>query len=237
MHVVLLALMQVNRLLVERGKCARIIHFADDARLTCRFHNHEIVRADASQGNGIGRIGIIRPVPLVSCAMNEAAILQEVENLGNVVAAELLVRAERQLESCALKVVDQDMNVVGIDQTHLGRLAQKILRMIHDELIQRRAGRHQDRDRHSAPPAGAAHSLPSRSDRPRIAGQDGHIQAADINPPTHWSIRLRESCRPSARARSPGAHSEDIRRDNRQRRLPAQARFPANLSDIEPESP
>ena len=96
-------------------------------------------------------------------------------------AAESFVGAKRQLESRALKMTDQNMNVVGIDQSHFRRLAQEIFRMIHDELIQRRARRDQHRHRHSAAPAGAAHALPRGRNRSGIAGKHGNIQASDID--------------------------------------------------------
>src|SRR5262249_9654404 len=75
-------------------------------------------------------------------------------------------------------MADDDVNVIGIDQAHLGRLAQEVLRMIHDELIERRAGSDEHGYRHAAATAGAANSLPGGCDGLRIAGEHGLIEAA-----------------------------------------------------------
>src|SRR5262249_59940528 len=92
-----------------------------------------------------------------------------------------LADSERQFERGALKMADDDVNIVRIDQTHFRRLAQEVFRMIHNELIEGRARRYQHCNGHSAPPARSSHTLPRRCDRARISGEYRHIQAADID--------------------------------------------------------
>src|SRR2546422_3700188 len=115
MDVVLLALMEVDRLLMKRGKCAGIVDFPHNARLVGRFDDDEIVGADASQRDRIRRIRIARPMPFATCAMNEMPIAQVLEDLRDVVAAESLVRPEGQLKCRALKMADDDVNIIRID--------------------------------------------------------------------------------------------------------------------------
>src|SRR5438093_477033 len=120
-------------------------------------------------------------MPFASRSMDEAALGQEFQDLGNVVTAKQLAGLERQLKRGALKMADQNMNVVGIDQAHLGRLAQKIFRVMDNELIQWRAGRHEHGHRHSAATAGTSDALPGRSDRARITCKHGGIETANID--------------------------------------------------------
>ena len=54
--------------------------------------------------------------------MNETSIAQVLQNLGYVVSSESLVRSERQLERGALKMADDDVDIVRIDESHLRRL-------------------------------------------------------------------------------------------------------------------
>src|SRR5215813_958944 len=120
-------------------------------------------------------------MPLIAGTVNKAAIAQVLEDLRHIVPAESLVDSERQLERSALKVADDDVNIVGIDETHFRRLTQEILWMIHDELIERRTRRYQNCHRRSAAPARSSHALPRRCNRPGISRKHRDIQAADID--------------------------------------------------------
>ena len=42
-HVVLLALVQIDRLLVKSGERARVVHFSDNARLSGSFNNDKVI--------------------------------------------------------------------------------------------------------------------------------------------------------------------------------------------------
>src|SRR5262245_44459909 len=180
MNVVLLALMEIDRFLMQRGECAGIVHFSDDPGLLCRFHDDEIIRADASQRDRICRIRIAGPVPLIVCTMNETPIAQVFQYLRYIVTAKSLVGSERQLKRGALKMVNQNVNIIGIDKSQFRRLAQKIVRMIDNELIERRTRCHQYRYRYSAATAGSSHALPGGGDCSRIAGENGYVQATEI---------------------------------------------------------
>ncbi len=59
--------------------------------------------------------------------------------------AEFLAVADRQLERRALQMVEQDLQIVRIDMGMLRRTIEEIVGMLHDVLIERRAGRHQHR--------------------------------------------------------------------------------------------
>ena len=50
-----------------------------------------------------------------------------------------------------------------------------------DVLVDRGARRDEDRDARALPPAGPAELLPGRGDRARVAGQDRHVEAADVD--------------------------------------------------------
>ncbi len=53
--------------------------------------------------------------------------------------------------------------------------------MVDDVLVDRRTGGDEDGDARSLPSTGATELLPRRRDRTRIAGQDRHVQAADVD--------------------------------------------------------
>src|SRR5262245_7914784 len=99
-------------------------------------------------------------MPFATGTMKESTFSEKLENLGHRVTAERLVNAERELKRRALQVTDQDVNIVGIHQSALRRLIQKILRMIHHVLIEWSAGCHHHGHRHSAAAPCAPHTLP-----------------------------------------------------------------------------
>src|SRR5215471_800360 len=180
-NVVLLSLMKIDRFLVESRKRAGVIDLSDDPVFSRGLHDNKIVGADASQRDRVGGIGVVCPMPLISRPMDESAIAQELQDLGDVVPSESLIGLEWKFECRALKVIDEDMNVVGIDKPHLRRLVQKIVRVIDNELIERCAGGHKHGNQHSTAAPGPADPLPGRCDRPRIPRKDRHVQAPDID--------------------------------------------------------
>ena len=113
--------------------------------------------------------------------VDEPLVGQQAQDLLDVLPTEGFLWCERQLECRALDVIDQDVRVVRIDERVLGRGVEEIRRIAHDELIERRARRHENRRRSSRPASGAARPLPRRGDGPRVARQDGHVQRADID--------------------------------------------------------
>ena len=88
---------------------------------------------------------------------------------------------ERQLEGRALDVVHQDLQVVRVDEGVFGRRVEEVRRVAHDELVERRAGRHHDRRRSAGPAAGPAGALPRGRDRAGIARQHRHVERADVD--------------------------------------------------------
>ncbi len=114
--------------------------------------------------------------------MDEPLLGQQREDLLQVVPTELLARRERQLERGALDVIDQNVQIVGIDQRALGRRIEEVGRIPDDELIERcAAGDHHGR-RPACAPSGTSRALPCRGDRPGVAGHDTHVQRADVDP-------------------------------------------------------
>ena len=95
--------------------------------------------------------------------------------------AELLAVADGQLERRALHVIDQNLEVVGIDVRVFRRALEEIVGMLDDVLIQRRAGCHQHRQRSGLPAPGAAGALPRGGDGSRIAGHHHRVQRADVD--------------------------------------------------------
>ena len=81
----------------------------------------------------------------IAGAVDQAVLAQDVQHLLDVDAAEGVGAAERQLEGRALHVVDQDVQVVGVDERVLGRGVEEVGRMAHDVLVDRRRRRHHHR--------------------------------------------------------------------------------------------
>src|SRR4030095_4957336 len=113
--------------------------------------------------------------------MDGSTLRQVFENFRNVVAAKSLLFTKWQFKCRALKMADEDMDVIGIDQSLLRRLTKKVFRMIDDILVQWSARCHQHGYRHSTSTPGPAYSLPCRSNGSRISRQDGDIQASDVD--------------------------------------------------------
>src|ERR1700674_590196 len=78
-------------------------------------------------------------------------------------------------------MIDEDFEIVGLNEGVLRRVAEEIVGMAHDELIERRGGSYQHGARASAAAAGTAGALPGSGDGARIAGHYDGIEGADIN--------------------------------------------------------
>ena len=141
----------------------------------------EVVGRDRSQADGVGRIGLLRPLPRAVDEVHEAFLGEHGEDLLHVDRAERVRRGERQLERGALHVVEQNVQVVRIDERVLGRRAEEILGIAHDELIDGRAGGDEHGRRSTGTAARAPRALPGRGDRARIAGHHGHVERADVD--------------------------------------------------------
>ena len=159
----------VDRFLVQRRRAAREIGLADDARSVRRVDDHEVVRRDRPQADRVGRIRLVRPGPLPSSPAGARRGARSPSSASTPstsctsCAAELLARRERQLERRALHVIDEDVQVVGIDE--------RVLRRRIEE-IRRDAGRRTDRAarcwRPAPPPTGRLRR-PARPARCQVA--------------------------------------------------------------------
>src|SRR5258708_24578904 len=78
-------------------------------------------------------------------------------------------------------MIDEDFEIVGLDEGVLRSVAEEIVGMAHDELIERRGRCDQHGTRASAAAAGAPGALPSGGDGAGIASHDDGIEGADIN--------------------------------------------------------
>ena len=142
----------VDRLRMQRGRAAVEVRLAEHLRSGRDVDHHEVVGRDRAQADRIRRVALAGPVPLpvfrrlrIARAVHESVLAQDVEHLLHVDDAERVGAAERQLERRALHVVDQDVQVVGIDQRVLGRGVEEVLGVLHHELIHRRGTGHHHR--------------------------------------------------------------------------------------------
>ena len=94
---------------------------------------------------------------------------------------EALVRADGKLERGAFQMIDENLEIVRLDERVFGRIAEEIVRVADDELIERRRGSDQHGAGAARAAAGAAGALPGRSDRAGIAGEHGGVERADVD--------------------------------------------------------
>ena len=113
--------------------------------------------------------------------MHHALLFEIGQERAQVLAAEHLAVAERQLEGGAAHVVQQDQQLVRRDARVLGRGAEKELGIAHDELVERLARGHQHAERRAVATPGPAEPLPGGGDGARIAVQDAHVERPDVD--------------------------------------------------------
>ena len=181
LDVVLLSLVEINCFGMDGGERAGEIYLTDYLRLVRDVDDDEVVGSDRAQADGIGRIGFLRPVPMVSGAVEESSLGEPLAELPQAHVAEFFFRGKRQLEGSALEVVDQDFQIIRLDEGVLGRAAEEIVRMLDDKLVERRGTGHQHRAGAAAAAPGAARALPSGRDRARIACHHCRVKRADID--------------------------------------------------------
>jgi hypothetical protein len=68
-----------------------------------------------------------------------------------------------------------------VDESVLGRAAEKIIRVPDDELVERRRGSDQHGARASAAAPGAARTLPGGRNRARVPGHDRRVERAYVD--------------------------------------------------------
>ncbi len=214
--------MQVDRLLVQRGRAAVEARLADHVGAVRGVDDHEVVRRNRPQADGVGRIRLVGPLPVPVAVRRprcgaRGRSLQHAEHFLHVVAAELLRGRERQLERRALHVVDQDVQVVGIDQRVLGRRVEEIRRV---------AARRTDRAARcwprAPPPSGRCGGRRApRAARWRQSSRDSRpsrtrrARRCRCRARARWSTPPRARCPRAAPSRSRAAAAADSRRDSR----------------------
>ena len=72
--------------------------------------------------------------------VGEAQLAEEMAHFGGVVRAELFAVADGELEGGALDVVNEDLEVVGVDVGVLGGGFEEVLGVLDDVLVERGAG-------------------------------------------------------------------------------------------------
>jgi len=93
--------------------------------------------------------------------VQKTRFFQKPANLSDIVPPELLGVADGQLESRALDMRQQDLEILGINVSVLGRAPEEVVRVLDNVLIERRAGSYQHRRRGALPPPRPARSLPA----------------------------------------------------------------------------
>src|SRR5947207_15916105 len=78
-------------------------------------------------------------------------------------------------------MIDEDFEIVGLDEGVLRSVAEEIVGMTHDELIERRGRCDQHGTRASAAEDGAPGPLPGGGDGAGIAGHEHGVERADVN--------------------------------------------------------
>ena len=180
-HVVLGAVLEVDRLLVEHDLGRELVHLADDLGAGGRgVDDHDVVGGQPAQRDALGRERVLGPERAAAGPGDHPVLLEHLEQLADVGRAEPLAVRERQLEEPGLQVAGQDEQVVGVDQRLLRRRLQEVLGVADDELVERRARRDEDGDR-AGPPAGPAQLLPRGRDGARVADHDRRLQRADVD--------------------------------------------------------
>ncbi len=114
------------------------IDLADDFALGAPsdIHDHEVLLRNAPQINPLSWVGILHPVPAIPRMMNNPFLLEIFQDLLETLPPEALPILEGELECRTLYVAYEDEQVVGVDEAMFGRPPKKIVRVLHQELIQ-----------------------------------------------------------------------------------------------------
>ena len=147
-----------------------------------RVDDDDVLRRPAAQAEVAGREVVVAPVVAVVVRATEVAVLlEDVEQQRRLVEAEALGGGHRQLEARGAQVVEQDVQVVGVDEAVLGRRVEQVLGMGRQELVDRCRRADERRQARPAATAGATHLLPGRGDRARVADADRGVEGADVD--------------------------------------------------------
>src|SRR5437762_10250310 len=114
--------------------------------------------------------------------MQKTGFTKLLAKLWEIDITEPLIRRNGQLECSAFQMIDENLKVVGLNVGVLGRVTEEVVRMLHDELIERGRRRDEDRTRASRSSSGAACPLPGRSNRTGIAGHHARNECTLVDP-------------------------------------------------------
>src|SRR5712692_7383456 len=121
--------------------------------------------------------------------MQKTSLSEARAKIEEVNIAEFVAWRDRQFERSTFQVIDEDFEIVGLDEGVFGSVAEKIVRVANDELIERRGGSHQHGAGASTAATSAAGALPGGRDGAGIAGHDDGIEGADVD------TELERACR------------------------------------------
>src|SRR5260370_17165396 len=101
--------------------------------------------------------------------------------IGQADIAEFVAWSDGQFERSTFQMIDEDFQIVGLNEGVFRRVAEKIVGMAHDELIEGRRRSNEHGARASAAAAGPAGPLPGGGDGAGIAAPNHPIHGAAIN--------------------------------------------------------
>ena len=220
--VILLALVEVNRFGMDGRERGGKIDFADHFRLAVllarSIDDDEIVGRDGTQADGIRGIGLLHPVPVAAAAMEVARFAKALAKLLHVDGTEFVIGRDRQLEGRAFQVIHEDFEIVRLHVGVFGRAAEKIIGMLHDELIERRGRRDEHGAGSAVAAAGAASALPRGRNRAGVARHHAGVERADVDAQFERVGRDHSADAPFAQAALDLAAlaGQDSRRDSRE---------------------
>jgi len=129
--------------------------------------------------------------------IDEPFLAQQSQHGLQIFLAELFARRERQLERRTLDVVEQDLQIIGIDEGVLRRPLEKAAWVLDDELVDWPAAGHHDRHRARTAPPRPTGPLPCRSDRIWVPGHHAHVQYPDVDTELERAGRHGASAQPA----------------------------------------
>src|ERR1019366_7562350 len=172
LDVVLLPLMNVDSLWMDGGKGGRKIYLSDHLRLSIllarSIDDDEIVGRHRTQADRVRRIALLHPVPVASAPLQVPCFSKSLAQFRQFHIAELLIGREWELEGGTLQMVHENLQVVWLNVCVLGRTPKKVVRMLHDELVERRRRRNEHRAGGPAAAPRTPGALPSGSNRARV---------------------------------------------------------------------
>jgi hypothetical protein len=84
-------------------------------------------------------------MPAAAALMQKSCICELFAEVSKLHVAEFLLRRERQLEGRAFQMVHENFQIVRLNVRVLGRASEKVIGVLHDELVERRGRCDKDR--------------------------------------------------------------------------------------------